>query len=178
MSELELFLLTGVLTPNFNTMDLVKFLEKNQKLHIHIIAVGLKVTSCRTISKKKKEWKTKMLWSKQTFFWKPCPSALGSFSHMAACRSSLENTLKNELNTCFQQKFAMGSYGVGIGRAWCSWKACEICSSHVLKEKLKEKKKSSHKLPKQQSTSFLSQGILRIKLYCIYNTHIYSNLNL
>jgi hypothetical protein len=30
MGELELFLLT----PNFNTMDLVKFLEKNQKLHI------------------------------------------------------------------------------------------------------------------------------------------------
>jgi hypothetical protein len=29
MSELELFLLTGVLTPNFNTMDLVKILEKN-----------------------------------------------------------------------------------------------------------------------------------------------------
>jgi hypothetical protein len=34
MNELELFLLTAVLTPNFNTMDLVKFLEKNQKLHI------------------------------------------------------------------------------------------------------------------------------------------------
>jgi hypothetical protein len=31
MSELELFLLMGVLTPNFNTMDLVKILEKNQK---------------------------------------------------------------------------------------------------------------------------------------------------
>jgi hypothetical protein len=31
MSELELFLLTGVLTPNFNTMDLVKILEKNIK---------------------------------------------------------------------------------------------------------------------------------------------------
>jgi hypothetical protein len=29
MSEVELFLLTGVLTPNFNTMDLVKMLEKN-----------------------------------------------------------------------------------------------------------------------------------------------------
>jgi hypothetical protein len=39
MSELELFLLTGVLIPNFNTMDLVKFLEKYQKLHIQIIAV-------------------------------------------------------------------------------------------------------------------------------------------
>jgi hypothetical protein len=34
MSELELFLLTRVLTPNFNTVDLVKFLEKTQKLHI------------------------------------------------------------------------------------------------------------------------------------------------
>jgi hypothetical protein len=31
MSELELFLLTGVLTPNFNTMDLVKILEKKSK---------------------------------------------------------------------------------------------------------------------------------------------------
>jgi hypothetical protein len=54
MSELELFLLTGVLTPNFNTMDLVKILEKNQKLHIQIIAVTLKVTSCRTMRKEKK----------------------------------------------------------------------------------------------------------------------------
>jgi hypothetical protein len=34
MSELELFLLTGVLTQNFNIVDLVKFVEKNQKLHI------------------------------------------------------------------------------------------------------------------------------------------------
>jgi hypothetical protein len=31
MSELEIFLLTGVLTPNFNTMDLVKILEKKSK---------------------------------------------------------------------------------------------------------------------------------------------------
>jgi hypothetical protein len=54
MSELELFLLTGVLTQNFNTMDLIKILENNQKLHIQIVAVSLKVTSCRTMSKKKK----------------------------------------------------------------------------------------------------------------------------
>jgi hypothetical protein len=54
MSELELFLLTGVLTPNFNTMDLLKILEKNQKLYIHLVAVTLKVTSCKTMSKKKK----------------------------------------------------------------------------------------------------------------------------
>jgi hypothetical protein len=54
MSELEIFLLMGVLTPNFNTMDLVKTLEKNQKLLIQIVAVTLKVTSCKTKSKKKK----------------------------------------------------------------------------------------------------------------------------
>jgi hypothetical protein len=54
MSELELFLLRGVLTPNFNTMDLVKILEKNKKLNILIVAVTLKVTSCRTMSKKQK----------------------------------------------------------------------------------------------------------------------------
>jgi two-component SAPR family response regulator len=57
-------------------------------------------------------------------------------------------------NTCFQQKFATGSYGVGIERAWCSRKACEICSSLVQKKKLKKNYFSSHKLPKQQSTSF------------------------
>jgi hypothetical protein len=70
IGEVELFLLTGVLTPNFNTMDLVKILEKNQKLHIQIVAVTLKVTSCRTMSKKKseKKWKTKILWTKQTIF--------------------------------------------------------------------------------------------------------------
>jgi hypothetical protein len=57
MSELELFLLTGVLTPNFNIVDLVKILEKNQKLHIQIVLVALKVTSCRTMSKEKNEKK-------------------------------------------------------------------------------------------------------------------------
>jgi hypothetical protein len=71
--------------------------------------------------------------------------------------------MKNKLNTCFQQKFAMGSYGVGIGLAWCSRKACEICSSLIRKKKLKKNKNSSHKLPKQQSTSFWSQGILGVK---------------
>jgi hypothetical protein len=56
MSELELLLLMGVLAPNFNTMDLVKIPEKNQKLLIQIVAITLKVMSYRTMSKKKK-WK-------------------------------------------------------------------------------------------------------------------------
>jgi hypothetical protein len=37
-------------------MDLVKFIEKNKKLHIQIIVVTLKVTPCRTMSKNNK-WK-------------------------------------------------------------------------------------------------------------------------
>jgi hypothetical protein len=85
--------------------------------------------------------------------------------------------MKNELNISFQQKFAMGSYGVRIRRAWCSRKACEICShglirsrnlkncSLVKNKKLKKNYFSSHKLPKQQSTSFWSQGILGINMF-------------
>jgi hypothetical protein len=60
--------------------------------------------------------------------------------------------MKNELNTCFQQKFATRPI---------TWKASEICSSLVFKE-LKFYF-SSHKLPKQQSNSFWSQGILGVK---------------
>jgi hypothetical protein len=70
----------------------------------------------------------------------------------------------NELNIYFEQNFTMGSYGVAIGRAWCSRKACEICSSLVQKKKLKNYF-SSHKLLKQQSTSFWSQGILGVNKY-------------
>jgi hypothetical protein len=72
--------------------------------------------------------------------------------------------MKIELNTRFEQNFTTGSYRVGIGRAWCSQKACEICSSLVQKKKLKKNYFSSHKLPKQQSTNFWSQGILGIKI--------------
>jgi hypothetical protein len=94
MSELEFVLLTGVLIPNFNTMDLVKILEKNKKLYIQIIAVTLKVTSCKTMSKKKvkKSEKPRFYGQNKLFFENPALQPLGSFSHMAACRSSLENT--------------------------------------------------------------------------------------
>jgi hypothetical protein len=36
MKELEFHLLTWVLTQIFNTRELVKFLEKNQRFHIQI----------------------------------------------------------------------------------------------------------------------------------------------
>jgi hypothetical protein len=44
--------LTGVLIQNFNTVDLVKLLEKHLKLHIQIVAVTLKVTSCKKKNEK------------------------------------------------------------------------------------------------------------------------------
>jgi hypothetical protein len=96
MSELELFLLMGVLTPNFNTMDLVKILGKNKKLHIQIIAVTLKVTSYKTMSKKKSEKSEnpRFYGQNKLFFEHPALLPLGSFSHMAACRSYLESTGK------------------------------------------------------------------------------------
>jgi hypothetical protein len=73
----------------------VKILEKNQKLHIQIVAVTLKVTSYRTMRKKKKVKKSekpRFYGQNKLFFENPALQPLGSFSHMAACRSSLENT--------------------------------------------------------------------------------------
>jgi hypothetical protein len=41
------------------------------------------------------------------------------------------------LITHFEQNLTTYSYGVGIGRAWYSRKACEICSLLVQKKELK-----------------------------------------
>jgi hypothetical protein len=133
MSELKFFLLTGILTQNFNTMDLVKFLEKNKKLQIQIIMVTLKVASNRTMSKNKKWKKVKNQDSmgKTNFFLSTCPSALGQFQPYGCMWELLRNTGKMSLILVFNQKFTTGSYRVGIGRAWCSRKACELCSSLV-----------------------------------------------
>jgi hypothetical protein len=86
--------------------------------------------------KVKKSEKPRFYGQNKLCFEHPALQPLGSFS--------LRKYMKNELNTCFQQKFATGSYGVGIGRAWCSRKACEICSSLVQKKKLKKIYFSSH----------------------------------
>jgi hypothetical protein len=133
MSELKFFLLTGVLIQNFNTMDLVKFLEKNQKLQIQIITITLKVTLSRTMRKKKGKksgeprfyGQNKLFLSTLSF----SPWALSTtWLHVGA---PLKIQEKNELNTRFEQNFTTGSYRVGIGRARCSRKACEICCSLV-----------------------------------------------
>jgi hypothetical protein len=94
------------LIPNFNTVDLVKILEKNQKLHIQIVAVTLKVMSCRTMRRKKKVKKSekpRFYGQNELFFENPTLQPLGSFSHMAACRSSLEKTGKMSLILVFNK---------------------------------------------------------------------------
>jgi hypothetical protein len=79
-------------------MDLVKILEKVQKLHIQIVAVTLKVTpwsnheNHEQKKKVKKSEKPRLYGQNKLFFENPALQPLGSFSHMAACRSSLENT--------------------------------------------------------------------------------------
>jgi hypothetical protein len=77
---------------------------------------------------KKEEVKNQDFMGKTNYFLRTL-----TFSPWAASATweLLRKYRKNELNTCFQQKFATGSYGVGIGRAWCSRKASEICSSFV-----------------------------------------------
>jgi hypothetical protein len=74
MSELEIFLLTGVLIPNFNTVDLVKKFEKNQKLHIHIVWVEGYVKKKKKSEKKKKK---QYFIGKKNIFFKNYP--LGPF---------------------------------------------------------------------------------------------------
>jgi hypothetical protein len=53
------FLLEGGLDSNFNTMDLVNFFEKIKKRHIQIVAVTLKMTSWKNMSKRKEGKKVK-----------------------------------------------------------------------------------------------------------------------
>jgi hypothetical protein len=57
MSELKFFLLTRILTQNFNSVDIVKFLEKNKKIHIQTLEVTLKMASCTTMIIKKRKLK-------------------------------------------------------------------------------------------------------------------------
>jgi hypothetical protein len=63
---------------------------------------------------------------------------LGQFQPHGYMWELIKKYRKNELKTRLKQSFTMGSYGVGIGRAWCSQKACEICSTFVQKKKIEK----------------------------------------
>jgi hypothetical protein len=96
MDELEFFLLKEVLPQNSNIVELVKFLDKYQKLHIQIKVVTLKATSYRSMSQvflEKSEY-PRFCGQYKLLFKHTALQPLGSFSHMATCRSSLENSGK------------------------------------------------------------------------------------
>jgi hypothetical protein len=100
--------------------------------------------------KVKKSEKPRFYGQNKLFFENPALQSLGSFIHMAACRSSSENTGKMSLMHVFNKNSplahteleldVLGVHGkllahteseldVGIGPS--SQKACEICSSLV-----------------------------------------------
>jgi hypothetical protein len=66
------------LTQNFNTKDLVKFLEKKSKTS-HLKCNHIEGDIMQNHVLKRKVKKTKILWAKQTYFLAPCPLVLGQF---------------------------------------------------------------------------------------------------
>ena len=52
--------------------------------------------------------------------------------------------METEFKTHFEQNFTTGSYGVGIGRAWCPKKLVKYVVT--FSKEIIEKKNSSHKL--------------------------------
>jgi hypothetical protein len=75
----------------------------------------LKMTSCITMSKRKKSEKSeKPRFYGQTSFLAPCPSILGQFQPHGFLQELQRKYKKNEFKTHFEQNFTMDSYGVGI----------------------------------------------------------------
>ena len=63
----------------------------------------------------------------------------------------------------FLSTLPLSHWGSFSHMAWCSRKACEVCSLLIEKKKLKTNYFSLHKLPKLQSPSFWSWGILEVE---------------
>jgi hypothetical protein len=79
--------------------------KKSETLHLdyngHI--EGDIMQNCEQKNKIEKKWKNQDFMVKTNFFLAPCPSALGQFSHMAACRSSSKNIGKMSLIPVFNK---------------------------------------------------------------------------
>jgi hypothetical protein len=85
--------------------NLWNFLKKDQRPHIQIKVVTLKMASYRTMRKNKK-WKESenlRFNGQKNFFCYPILQPLGSLSHMAIYKSSLKNTRKVNLQPIFNK---------------------------------------------------------------------------
>jgi hypothetical protein len=96
------------------------------------------------------------------FFENPALQPLGSFSHMAACRSSLENTGKMSLIRVFNKNSPWAHTESELDVLRVHGKLMKYVVHSYKRKKLNFFYFSSHKLPKQRSTSFWSQGILGV----------------
>jgi hypothetical protein len=79
MSELELFLLMGVLTPNFNIVDLVKILEKKSKSS-HLDCSGHIEGDVMQNPEQKKKVKNQDSMDKTNYFLRTLPFSLWAVS--------------------------------------------------------------------------------------------------
>jgi hypothetical protein len=113
----------------------------------------------------KKSEKPKFYGQNKLFFENPALQPLGSFSHMAACRSSLENTWKMSLILVFNKNLPRGHTKSELDVLGVHGKLVKYVVHSSKRKNGKKNYFSSHKLPKQQSTSFWSQGILGVKLF-------------
>jgi hypothetical protein len=105
--------------------------------------------------KVKKSEKPRFYGQNKLFFENHALQSLGSFSHMAACRSSLENTWKMSLILVFNKNSPRANIESELGVLGVHRKLVKYVV-HLSKRKNEKKKCSSHKLPKQQSTNFWS----------------------
>jgi hypothetical protein len=111
------------------------------------------------------------------FFFSTMPfNPLGSFSHTTACRSSSKNIRKISLILIFN-KNSPGAYTESELDVLGGHGKLMKYVVHSSKRKKNEKNEfSSHKLPKQKSTSFWSQGILGVKLFITKHYFVRSTL--
>jgi hypothetical protein len=114
------------------------------------------------MSKKKSE-KPRFYGQNKLFFENPVLQPLGSFSHMAECRSCSENTWKMSLILVFNKNSPPAHTELELGVLGVHGKLVKYVDHSSKRKNWKKIKKSSHKLPKQQSTSFWFQGILGVK---------------
>jgi hypothetical protein len=109
----------------------------------------------------KKGGKPRFYGQNKLFFEHPALQPLGNFSHMAACRSS-KNTGKMSLIPVFNKISPPAHTELEFDVLGVHGKLVKYVVHLSKRNNWKKNKKSSHKLPKQQSTSFWSQGILGV----------------
>jgi hypothetical protein len=117
----------------------------------------------------KKSEKPSFYGQNKLFFENPALQPLGSFSHMAACKSSLENTGKMSLIPVFNKNSPRAHMESELNVLGVHGKLVKYVVHLCKRKNLKKNKTSTHKLPKQQSTSFWSQGILGVNIYKCQN---------